>query len=298
MDFRETDSIEEKVELACKEIRAVLDSRNDLSTPEVGLILGTGMGGFASEIQNVLEIPYESITGFQRSTVSGHTGKLLFGQIGRTSVVAMSGRCHFYEGYSIADVCLPILVLKALGIHTLIIGNASGGLNPNFNSGEVMIIRDHLDLMFQGGNSLSCDAAQFPAEYLGRPTRRVCYSTSLIERAQSIARESNLVLHQGVYAALSGPTYETRSEYRMLRRLGADAVGMSTIPEANMATALGIHVCGLSTITNVARPDVRLKTTHQEVITAVESAEKSLKRLLKELLTSAAATLEPSANKA
>lgn len=261
-----------------------LRSRADLQQPKVGLILGTGMGFVSSEIEDPVAIPYGEIPGLQISTVAGHSGCLLFGKMGSTPVVAMNGRSHYYEGYSTAQICFPVQLLHSLGVQSIFIGNAAGGINPGFRSGQVMIIEDHLDLMFKGNNTIGFQ--QEPRlehtgrlQSIGKP-----YSNRLIQRTFEIAKRCDIQLEKGVYAALTGPNYETRSEYRMLGRLGADAVGMSTIPEANTAAKLGIEVCGLSTITNIVKPERILKTSHEEVVAAVESAGKILKTLLGELV--------------
>ena len=242
------------------------------------------MGGVARAIEEAVEIPYTSLSGFRSSTVSGHAGKLLLGHLGGTAVVAMSGRSHYYEGCSPESIILPVQVLCALGIKKLIVGNASGGINPRFRSGQVMVITDHLDLMFRGQHGVLPDVTRGGETAPRRPARGSPYSIRLVQRAQEVARRKNIEIQQGIYAALTGPNYETRSEYRMLRKMGADVVGMSTIPEAMTAASLGVAVCGLSTITNVASPDVLSKTTHEEVITAVNSAEKDLVALISELV--------------
>lgn len=263
--------------------------------PKVGLILGTGMGGLANEIKCPIRIPYEQLPGFQPATIAGHQGELLAGWIHDRPVVALNGRSHFYEGRSLNDIQFPVLLLRELGVDLLIIGNASGGINPHYKSGQVMLIRDQLDLMFRNGRltelpSDGCDgdsSHETGASYISRVVARRHsnpYSPEWIQIAEQIARERNLPIQLGTYAALTGPNYETRAEYRMLKILGADVVGMSTIPEANIACQMGLPVCGLSTITNVARPDVIESTTHDEVIAAVKSAENTLRILILELL--------------
>lgn len=281
-----------------------------LQQPRFAMILGTGMGGVAEMLGDVISIPYEQLPGFSPATITGHGGELLSGWLNGQPVVAMNGRSHFYEGRTVDQIRYPIWFLQALGVEHLVIGNASGGIHPRFRSGEVMLISDQLDLMFRPAppvglptpaddsspddsspdNSSLDDSPlddSLPADLSDRcrATRRhTPYCPTWIEAALRIGRRHNLVLHSGTYAALTGPNYETRAEYRMLRKLGADVVGMSTIPEANLAADLGLSVCGLSTITNVAKPDIIQRTTHDEVIAAVQSAEATLRVLIHELV--------------
>lgn len=270
------------LQVALDSIKGRLPTALNEFRPVTGLILGTGMGTLADDIQSPVVLPYDSIPGFAKSTVSGHAGELILGTLGVTPVVAMNGRCHYYEGFSTTEICFPVQVMNGLGAQSMIVGNASGGLNPKFRSGEVMLIESHLDLMFRGNNS---GVIEFSHEGLLRPGKRSVYDNDQCSLFRRLARRHQLVLHQGVYAALSGPNFETRSEYRMLRKLGADVVGMSTIPEANTAFQLGMKVVGLSTITNVADPDALDKTTHEEVMEAVQAAEQTLKTLLLQVLS-------------
>lgn len=272
------------VEEAFESIREYTEGRLD-PRPACGLILGSGMGFLTHVINDCTRIPYERIPGFARTSVEGHSGEMLLGKIAGRSVVALNGRAHVYEGYTLEQIGFPVRVLGRLGCRNLLIGNASGGLNPRMKSGEVMLIDDHLDLMFRPGNFLCCPAdshtkSTTEPSVRGFQKNPFRYSTALQQLLQEIARQNDLTLQTGVYAALTGPNYETRSEYRMLRRLGVDAVGMSTIPEADTAVALGIPVAGLSTITNVACPDLIRSTSHQEVIQAVHSAEQTLRALV------------------
>ena len=242
------------------------------------------MGSISDLISAPIPVPYSEIPFFKTSTVEGHAGELVFGEIESVPIVAMNGRSHFYEGYSVEEICFPVEVLCSFKISSLIIGNASGGINPKFKSGEVMLIDDHLDLFFRSAEE-SCGRDQDCIEDEDKVTtlsrlKQPTYSRQLCDLAERVAAENNQVLHRGVYAALTGPNYETRSEYRFLKRVGADAVGMSTIPEAIIAAKNGVEVCGLSTITNVAKPDVRHKTSHEEVIAAVSVAEQTLSKIV------------------
>lgn len=269
-----------RVETARNRVLAALTERHDLQSPRVGIILGTGMSLLIHRFRDAVEIPYSEIPNFVQPTVAGHRGSLVLGFLGQVPIVAMNGRFHFYEGYSEDEICFPVDVMASLGIKRLIIGNASGGVNPKFASGEVMVIEDQIDLLFR------------PREYwnprwIGTdhgPFKTPVYDRKMIEFAVQIGQFEKLVLHQGVYAALAGPNYETRSEYRFLRKIGADTVGMSTIPESLRARKLQIPVCGLSTITNVAQPDSPQITDHQAVMDAVKRAEKTLTVLVSRLV--------------
>jgi len=244
--------------------------------PRVGIILGTGLGGFAKQVEAEAVIGYETIPHFPRATALGHRGQFVCGTINGLSVVTMEGRFHLYEGYSAAQITLPVRVMKALGIELLIISNASGGMNPQYCSGDVLIIEDHINLM--GANPLvgpNDDALgpRFPA--LSRP-----YDPELIERALAIAQRENITAHRGVYVALTGPNYETRAEYRFLRMIGGDVVGMSTVPEVIVATHAGLRVLALSTITNMALSDSAEPTDGHSVIEVAARAEEKVRRIV------------------
>ena len=235
--------------------------------PRFGIILGTGSGVLAERISNRLELSYSDIPGFPQSTALGHKGSLVCGKIANQPVVAMNGRFHLYEGHSIELATFPIRTMKFLGVTTLFITNASGGLNPQFKSGDVMAIQSHIDLMFRTSVQSSMDVCH------SRPKKRSDqYDEELIFEAACCARQNDFPLHIGTYAALMGPNYETRAEYRMLRLLGADVAGMSTIPEIYVANQLAMQSLALSIITNVAKPDVLEKTSGQEVIDAAQMA--------------------------
>jgi purine-nucleoside phosphorylase len=260
---------------AADEIRRRWDCR-----PAVGIILGTGLGNFAREICPEAVLAYEDIPHFVRSTATGHKGQLVCGRIANVPVVTMEGRFHFYEGYSLAQITLPVRVMKALGIELLIISNASGGLHPCYLPGDVLVIEDHINLM--GANPLigihdERLGPRFPDLY--RP-----YDPDLIRQALRIARFEDFVAHRGVYAAVSGPNYETRAEYRFLRRIGADVIGMSTVPEVIVAAQVGLRVLALSVITNVCLPDAVATTDGESVVAAAQTAEHKMRRLVLRIL--------------
>jgi len=244
--------------------------------PQVGIILGTGLGGFAKQVAAEAVIGYETIPHFPRATAMGHRGQFVCGTIGDLGVVTMEGRFHLYEGYTAAQITLPVRVMKALGIELLIISNASGGMNPKFRAGDVMVIDDHINLMganpLVGPNDESL-GPRFPD--LSRP-----YDPELIERALAIAAREGITAHRGVYVALTGPNYETRAEYRFLRMIGGDVVGMSTVPEVIVAAHCGLRVLALSTITNMALPDAVEATSGQAVIDIAAQAEEKVRKIV------------------
>jgi purine-nucleoside phosphorylase len=247
------------------------------SRPVAGLILGTGLGGVARQVQVQEAFDYADLPHFPRSTAIGHRGRLVCGTVEGLPVVAMDGRCHVYEGYSIEQVSLPVIAMAALGIQTLVLSNASGGLNPGFRSGDVMVIEDHINLMFrQAGNSAAIG--------LRRRAPNGAYDPALIRQARRIAAGHGFSACPGVYVAVTGPNYETRAEYRFLRRIGGDAVGMSTVPEAQAAVFCGVRTLGLSIITNVARPDAPHVVHADEVIAAAQTAEQKVGALVLQLL--------------
>ena len=246
------------------------------ATPVAGIVLGTGLGGFADEIDAAATIPYGEIPHFPSSTAMGHAGKLVCGTAAGQPVVAMQGRFHGYEGYSHAEVTLPIRVMHALGARVLIVSNASGGLNPAYGSGDLMLLDDHINLMFDNPLFGINDDTLGPRF----PDMSCPYDRDLIECCQRLAREHAFACHRGTYAALSGPNYETRAEYRMLRTLGADVVGMSTVPETIVAVHAGMRVLALSVVTNVCRPDALGTTEGQEVVDIAASAEPRMRTLV------------------
>jgi purine-nucleoside phosphorylase len=256
--------------------------------PRVGIILGTGLGNFAEQIEHEAVIAYDKIPHFPRSTAIGHKGQLVCGQVAGVPVVTMEGRFHLYEGYPLKQVTLPVRVMKALGIELLIVSNASGGMNPHFTAGDIMVIEDHINLM--GDNPL----IGINDDRLGPrfPDMSCPYDPDLIDRALAIARRADFLAHRGVYIALSGPNYETRAEYRMLRRLGGDVVGMSTVPEVIVAVHAGLRVLALSAVTNVCLPDALGKTDGAAVVDAAQIAEPKMRKIVLGILAQERARLD------
>jgi purine-nucleoside phosphorylase len=245
-------------------------------TPAVAIVLGTGLGGLANEIDVEVVVPYEEIPGFPLSTVESHTGRLLIGTLGGKKVVAMQGRSHRYEGYTLQQVTFPVRVLHALGAQTLIVSNACGGMNPRWQAGDLMLIGDHIN--FLGDNPLiGANDDRLGARF---PDMSAPYDESLREIARAVAREQRTVLREGVYVAVSGPNLETRAEYRMLRALGADVVGMSTVPEVIVALHAGMRVLGLSIITDQCSPDALEPTDLATIIANAIRAEPTLTALV------------------
>ena len=244
--------------------------------PEVGIILGTGLGGLADEIQDAVPIPYQEIPGFPLSTVESHAGRLLVGRIGNRAVVAMQGRFHRYEGYDLADVTFPVRVLRALGAGTLIVSNACGGMNPLWAPGDLVLLSDHINLL--GDNPL----VGLNDERLGPrfPDMSDPYDPELRALARAAALELGLILREGVYVAVPGPSLETRAEYRMLKTLGADVVGMSTVPEIIVAAHSGMRALGISIITDQCLPDALEPADIGKIIATAARAEPALTRLI------------------
>lgn len=248
--------------------------------PEVGIVLGTGLGGLADEIQPVAEISYDQIPNFVVSTVESHEGKLIFGTLGGRNVVAMQGRFHFYEGYTMQQIVFPIRVMKYLGVHSLVISNACGGMNPIYSKGDLMIMNDHINLL--GDNPL----IGVNEEKLGPrfPDMSEPYTQKLIALAEKIALEEKIMVQKGVYVAVAGPCLETRAEYRFLRGIGADVVGMSTVPEVIAARHMDLQVFGLSVITDECFPDALEPVDVQDIIATAMAAQPNLTRLMKCLI--------------
>ena len=244
--------------------------------PDALLILGTGLGQLAKEIEAEIEIPYQEIPHFPLSTVESHAGKLIFGTLGGKKVVAMQGRFHYYEGYSMQQIVFPVRVAKALGAPTLIVSNACGGLNPDYKPSDLMLIHDHINLL--GDNPLiGPNDEQLGPRF---PDMSEPYTNSLLELAEKTASSLGIAVHKGVYTALSGPMLETRSEYRYLRMLGADVVGMSTIPEVISAVHMSMKVLGISVITDECVPETLKPVQIEDVIAAASKAEPNLTRLV------------------
>jgi len=248
--------------------------------PRVGIILGTGLGGVSARIQINEQIPYNRIPHFPESTVEGHKGNLLFGTVSGCNVVAMQGRFHYYEGYSLQQVTFPVRIMKALGAELLFINSAAGGLNPLFRAGDIMIVTDHINL--QGDNPLR----GITDERLGPrfPDMSQPYDCELIEFAGKVALDLKIPVRYGVYAAVDGPSLETPSETRMLRMLGADAVGMSTVPEVIVARQVGFRTLVLAAVTNVNLPDAMEPISMEKVITNAGLAEPDISEVLEEML--------------
>ena len=246
----------------------------------IGIILGTGLGKLGDQIHVDLEIDYSEIPHFPLSTVESHSGKLIFGSIGDKKVVAMKGRFHYYEGYSMKEVTFPVRVMKSLGIKHLLVSNACGGLNPSQHVGEVMIITDHIDL-FPESPLRGKNMDQFGPRF---PDMSDAYSRRLIELAEKIAVEQKFMFHTGVYAGVQGPNLETPAEYKYLRTIGADAVGMSTVPEVIVARQMGVEVFGMSAITDLGVEGKIKKITLEEVIAAAKQAEPVLAKIMSELV--------------
>jgi purine-nucleoside phosphorylase len=252
--------------------------------PQVGIILGTGLGGFAREIAASHSFTYDDIPHFPRATALGHKGQLTFGTVAGLPVVAMEGRFHLYEGYPAATITLPVRVMHRLGIELLIVSNASGGLNPHYQVGDLVVIDDHINLMFDNPLIGPGD----PALGSRRPDMSRPYDPSLIAQTLAIARQQNIAAHRGVYVGVTGPNYESRAEYRFFRRIGADVIGMSTVPEVITAAQLGLKVLALSTVTNVCRPDALATTDGAEVAAAAAAAEPRLRVAVRTLLANLA----------
>lgn len=248
--------------------------------PEIGIVLGSGLGDFADAIEDKIEIPYTEIPGFPVSTVKGHDGKLIFGKINSKEVCVMKGRIHYYEGYDIKEVVYPIEVLAGLGIETLILTNAAGGVNTEFEPADLMIINDHINLM--GKNPLIGPND----EDLGPrfPDMTDLYNKDLIEVAEKSAKKLGTDIKEGVYMYFTGPSYETAAEVRMARILGADAVGMSTVPEAIIARHRGLKILGISTITNMSTGILDTPLDHTEVVEVGQEVAGKFKELLKEII--------------
>jgi purine-nucleoside phosphorylase len=245
--------------------------------PAIGIILGTGLGGLVDEIKKRTAIDYGDIPYFPLSTVESHHGKLILGNLGGKNVVAMQGRFHFYEGYSMEQITLPVRVMKFLGAKTLIVSNAAGGLNPNFRKGDIMMIVDHINLLGQNpliGPNDDSIGPRFPD--MSEP-----YSKELIKIAMQAALDNKIKVERGVFAAMTGPSLETRAEYRFLRQIGADAVGMSTVPEDIVAIHMGMKVCGFSVITDECFPDSLVPADVNEIIRVAKETEPKLTKLMK-----------------
>lgn len=249
-------------------------------TPTVGIVLGSGLGNLVAEMTVEKEIPYDQLPHFPVSTVEGHSGKMIFGELGGKKVLAMAGRFHYYEGYSASDVAYPIRVMKLLGVQILLLSNAAGGMNAGFKVGDLMIIRDQISL-FAVNPLIGPNEAQLGPRF---PDMSEPYNRSLIEQAKSIGQQLGINLHLGVYVGVTGPTFETRAEYHMLHVLGADAVGMSTVQEVIVARHMGIAVFAISVITDLGIREEDNIITHEEVLEAAAAAEPKLTAIFTQLV--------------
>jgi purine-nucleoside phosphorylase len=265
----------DQIQSACSAIRSKWDR-----TPHAGIILGTGLGGLVEEIKVEATLDYESIPHFLKSTVEGHRGRLVCGELASLPIVAMEGRFHMYEGYPLKQLTLPVRVFKALGAELLIVSNAVGGMNPNYRLGDIMVIDDHINLM--GDNPL----IGINDDRLGPrfPDMSAPYDAKLIDAALEIARRENFAAHRGVFVAVPGPNLETRAEYRFLRAVGADSVGMSTVPEVIVAVHAGLRTLGLSVVTDLCLPDALEPADVAKIIAVANSAEPKLRALVRGVL--------------
>ena len=250
------------------------------NVPQAGIVLGSGLGNFTGEIDIEIEIPYGDIPHFPVSTVEGHSGKMIFGKLGGKNIVAMAGRFHFYEGYSTTEVIFPIRVMKLLGIETLFLSNAAGATNPTYKVGDLMIINDHISTFITNpliGKNDKAWGTRFPD--MSEP-----YKKELITKAADIAKNAGYDIKQGVYICVTGPTFETRAEYKMLHILGCDAVGMSTVQEVIAAVHMGLPVFAISVITDIGIREEENIITHEEVLQAAKDAEPKLTHIFRELI--------------
>lgn len=248
--------------------------------PEMGLILGSGLGAIADEIEDAEYYPYNEIPYFPISTVEGHAGRLVIGTLEGKKVIAMQGRFHYYEGYKMEEVTFPVRVMKFLGISKLIVTNAAGAVNTEYNPGDLMLIKDHLNL--SGDNPLmGRNLDKFGTRF---PDMSNAYDKDLREKVKSIAKNINISLREGVYACMSGPTYETPSEVKMVRVLGGDAVGMSTVPEVIVAVHSGIKVLGISCMTNMAAGILEQPLNHEEVVETSAKVREKFINLMKNVI--------------
>jgi len=246
----------------------------------IGIILGTGLGGLVKEIEVKHQINYEDLPHFPISTVESHHGKLIFGAINGKNVIAMQGRFHFYEGYSMQQITYPVRVMKFLGVETLLVSNACGGMNPQYKKGDVMIMVDHINML--GDNPLiGKNEDELGPRF---PDMSEPYSFELIELAEKIALENQIKVQKGIYVAVPGPNLETRAEYRFLRAIGADVVGMSTIPENIVANHMGMKVLGISIVTDECFPDSLKPVNVEEIIATAMQAEPKMTLIMKELI--------------
>ncbi|HGJ67395.1 TPA: purine-nucleoside phosphorylase [bacterium] len=268
-----------KIKAKIDESISYIRTKTDI-TPEIAIVLGTGLGALVNQVSDILEIHYSEIPNFPASTVETHAGTLVFGIIGNKKVVIMNGRLHYYEGYSMQEITFPIRVLKALGAKVLIISNAAGSMNPYYNAGDIMIITDHINLM--GDNPLiGINDDQLGPRY---PDMFDAYSPDLIDLAYQTAIKEKIIAHKGVLVAVSGPNLETPAEYKFLRMIGADAVSMSTVPEVIVAIHSSMKVLGLSCLTDKCTPEVLKTSDIGEIIQVANQTEPKLTKLVSEII--------------
>lgn len=269
-------TLQEKITAAADYIRQRITQ-----TPQIGLVLGSGLGDFADTLENPTKIPYADIPDFPQPTVEGHSGAFVFGTKQGKSVVALQGRLHYYEGFTQQEITLPIRVLAALGVKTLLLTNAAGGVNLGFKPGDLMLISDHIN--YSGANPLiGPNLEKFGPRF---PDMSDLYTSALREKIKEMAAQAGIELREGVYAMYSGPNYETPAEIRMFRTLGADAVGMSTVPEALIAGHSGLQVIGISCITNMAAGVLPVKLNHAEVVETAAKVHDLFHKLVDLILT-------------
>ena len=303
-------SVNQEVQLLRQAVEFVTAKSGGARTgnrPATGIILGSGLGGLADQIHDPIVLSYEDIPGFGISAAGGHRGELIVGSIGASPVIAMAGRFHRYEGWSNEQVAFPVKLMAQLGAKRLIVSNAAGGVNPKFRVGDIVVIRDHLNFMgccnFMGSKGLRisglpaeqksselCTHSESPqelnAEYRGLMRRGETYDSELSRIAFQVGVREGFNVYAGTYLATLGPNYETRSEYRMMRRIGADVAGMSTVPEVLAGSAAGMRILGLSMVSNVANPDQPTKADHSEVLEAGIAAAVKLESIVREVLSS------------
>lgn len=249
------------------------------TTPETAVILGSGLGKLVDELTDTYVIDYKEIPNFPVSTVEGHSGRLIFGRLGDKDIITMQGRFHYYEGYSMKEVTFPIRVMRELGIKTLFVSNAAGGTNPTFEIGDLMIITDHIN--FFPEHPLRGKNISYGPRF---PDMSEAYDRTLITRAKEIAKKQNITVREGIYIGTQGPTYETPAEYRMFARWGADAVGMSTVPEVIVANHCGMKVFGISVITDLGVEGKIVEVSHEDVQRAADAAQPRMTTIMKEMI--------------
>ena len=249
------------------------------TAPETAVILGSGLGNLVNELTDTYEIAYKDIPHFPVSTVEGHSGRLIFGKLGRKDIMAMQGRFHYYEGYSMKEVTFPVRVMRELGIQTLFVSNAAGGTNPTLEIGDLMIITDHIN--FFPEHPLRGKNISYGPRF---PDMSEAYDRTLIARAKEIASQKGITLREGIYIGTQGPTYETPAEYRMFAHWGADAVGMSTVPEVIVANHCGIRVFGMSVITDLGVEGKIVEVSHEDVQRAADAAQPRMTAIMREMI--------------